>query len=120
MNLSRKEFLLLSVSFVGVGLLGCGGDEVANPDLATGGTTGCLKNGTNSVIGANHGHVLMVAIADIQAGVDKTYAIMGSSPHAHSVTLTAAHFADLAANKPVSATSTTNAQHEHSIMITCA
>lgn len=120
MNLSRKEFLLLSVSFVGAGLLGCGGGDVANPDLATGGTPGCLKNGTSSVIGANHGHVIMVAIADLQAGVDKTYAIMGSASHSHNVTLTAAHFADLAANKPVSTISTTTSMHEHSITISCA
>ncbi|RIA09424.1 hypothetical protein OE09_1259 [Flavobacteriaceae bacterium MAR_2010_72] len=38
----------------------------------------CLQNGTNVSIGANHGHTLTVSIADVNAGVEKTYNIQGA------------------------------------------
>jgi hypothetical protein len=76
-------------------------------------------NGTNVVIGANHGHVLVVSKADVMAGVAKTYHIQGTSLHDHTVTITAAQFAMLAANTSISTTSSTDG-HSHPITVMCA
>ncbi len=97
----------------------------------TGGTAGgggaggasagdCTNNGTNVVIGTNHGHALTVDKADVVAGVDKTYDIMGGSMHTHSVTLKAAEFMMLAQNQQVTLTSTMGGAHTHTVTITCA
>lgn len=79
----------------------------------------CNMNGTTATIAFNHGHVLVVSKEDIAAGVDKTYDITGSSLHAHSVTITAAMFADLAQNTNIMTVSTTNV-HAHDITVVCA
>ena len=80
----------------------------------------CVNNGTNSVIGTNHGHTLTVDKADVVAGVDKTYDIKGSSLHTHSVTLKAADFMMLAQNQQVTVTSSTGGAHTHTVTVTCA
>ena len=121
MKLSRKEFLTLSVTFLGAHLAGCGGEDTTGTvDLSSSGGSNCLQKGTSISIGSNHGHTLTVSVADIQAGAEKTYAIMGTSTHTHSVTLTSSHFADLAANKSVSLVSTSGSGHTHSVSIGCA
>jgi hypothetical protein len=48
-------------------------------------------------VGRNHGHALVVSVADVLAGVPKTYDINGGSGHSHEVTLSAADFATLRA-----------------------
>jgi hypothetical protein len=106
---------------VSVGLLGaagCGGGEATAPDLAM--TGDCLKNGTKSLIAANHGHTITVTIAEIQAAMDKTYDIMGTASHTHSFTVTAADFAALAKGTSVTHTSSDSSGHTHSITISCA
>jgi hypothetical protein len=122
--ISRKQFLL---RLAGAGaaiaaaplLTACGGDD--DSDDGDGTSAGdCLANGTQVSIGSNHGHVLAVSIADVEAGVEQSYQIMGSSPHPHTVTLTAAHFAMLQAGTSVTVVSSTDSQHSHSITITCA
>ncbi len=129
MDLTRKEFLKLTVVFLSTAAAGCGGsDTPANPDLAgphTGPTDlsnagNCLQNGTASTISANHGHSITVPIFDITAGVDKTYDIHGAATHTHSVTLTAADFTALSGNNSVTKTSTTTEAHSHSVAISCA
>lgn len=93
---------------------GCGGDDDGGGGGGNGGGS-CA-----STIESNHGHSLAVPAADVEAGVDKTYGIQGSSPHDHQVTLTAAHFADLKAGKQVFVTSTDAAAHNHNVAVTCA
>jgi hypothetical protein len=80
----------------------------------------CLANGTTSAIAGNHGHVITVTKADIMAGVDKDYHIMGAATHDHVLTITAAQFAMLALNTNISDTSTTTSLHDHVITISCA
>jgi hypothetical protein len=80
----------------------------------------CLANGTNISIGTNHGHTLTVPVADLNAGVDKTYDIMGSSIHTHSVTITAAQFTMLKANTSIMVTSTVGSAHTHVVTVGCA
>jgi hypothetical protein len=48
-------------------------------------------------VGRNHGHVLAVSVADVLAGVPKTYDINGTSGHSHEVTLSAEDFKTLQA-----------------------
>lgn len=79
----------------------------------------CTMNGTAVVIGANHGHVLVVSQADVAAGVAKTYSIQGTSLHDHTVTITDAEFAMLAANTSISTVSS-NDGHSHPITVSCA
>lgn len=73
----------------------------------------------SSVIGTNHGHVLVVSSDDVRAGVEKSYDVTGTSSHAHTVTVTAAMFAQLA-NKQTVMTSATGGSHTHDVTITCA
>lgn len=83
-----------------------------------GGTASCTMNGTNTTIATNHGHTMMVSMADVMAGVMKAYSIRGTSTHDHTVTLTAAHFTMLKANMPVMVTSTVGA-HTHMVTVSC-
>ncbi len=122
MTMSRKEFLR-TLAGVGAGaigatlLMGCGSDD-DDGGMEPGDDPNCVSNGTSALIGSNHGHTINVTMADVSAGVDKTYDISGTS-HLHMVTITAAQFAMLAANTQVSLTSTTGTGHTHSVTITC-
>jgi len=120
MSMTRKEFLGTMLGAAGaVALAGCGGDDGASADAKA---KSCTMNGTNVTIDANHGHVMMVSMADVMAGVDKTYDIMGSAIHTHSVTVTAANFATLQNNPSgsVMVTSSVSSAHSHGITILCA
>ena len=79
----------------------------------------CSMNGTVVTIAGNHGHVLVVSKADVAAGIDKTYNIQGVALHDHTVTVTAAQFAMLAANTSISTVSSPTV-HTHGITVTCA
>src|SRR5205823_5002296 len=70
-------------------------------------------------IGKNHGHVLVVALADVTAGVEKTYAIAGSAGHAHAVTLGAEQMKALAGGAIVR-TKSTKEFHQHKIWVRCS
>jgi hypothetical protein len=128
-EMSRQQFLR-TLAGIGVGTLGaslliaCGSveDDMVDDDMEPPGTPSCVANGSSVTIGTNHGHALTVAMADVSAGAEKTYDITGTSLHAHSVTVTAAQFAMLAAGGSASITvvSTTGANHTHSVMVTCA
>jgi hypothetical protein len=111
--LSRREMF---ASLAGGALLvACGGD-----DVATIGPVSCADNGTTVTISQNHGHVLLVTIEDINAGVDKTYDIMGTAIHTHQVTITAAQFAMLQTDTSITAHSTVESSHSHGIVVMCA
>ena len=113
MTSTRRDFLKIGLS--GLALAGCGGGT--GPVTPTG---NCLQNGTTTSIQANHGHTLIVSKADVSAGVDKAYNIMGTASHTHTVTLTAAHFMMLAQNGSISVTSTTDSAHSHAVNVGCA
>lgn len=147
-NISRAEFFSVTMGGAAAAALlsACGSDEEhchscadaaptgadarradasTNPtvDAASGTPDAAMAtcaDETTASIGANHGHVLVVAIADIAAGVDKTYEIQGSSPHPHSVTVTGPQFTMLAQGATLSLTSTNNSGHSHSVTLTCA
>jgi hypothetical protein len=120
--MTRKQFLHSAIELGAVAfglrvLSACGDGSKSPPDAAP--AASCLQNGTGTTIGSNHGHALVVSKADISAAADKTYHIMGTATHDHTVTLTAAQFAQLAANNAIMTTSSTDASHSHSIMVAC-
>ncbi|MCS6799767.1 MAG: hypothetical protein NZ898_14840 [Myxococcota bacterium] len=90
----------------------------ASMAMEGGGGTSCTS--PSVTIGDNHGHEMTVTAADVEAGVEKTYGIQGTSRHPHTVTLTAAHFADLRAGRTVMVRSSTDAAHAHDITVRCA
>lgn len=71
----------------------------------------CLANGTNSTIGSNHGHNILVSKADVSTGVEKTYAIVNGVGHDHNVTITAANFTTLQNNTSIQVESTLGSGH---------
>lgn len=116
MKITRRQFLGTAV--IGAAAAACGGGD----DGGGGGSKDCVVNGTTATITSNHGHAITVSMADVMAGVDKTYDIMGTSAHTHSVTVTAANFASLM-NSPTASlmvTSTTTDAHMHAVTILCA
>ena len=95
----------------------CSDDEEAPVEE----TEDCIANGTNVSIGANHGHTLTVSRFDVDAGVDSTYSILGTSTHNHQVTVTAANFSSLKSNQSISVLSDDSGSgHTHNVLISCA
>jgi hypothetical protein len=70
------------------------------------------------IFSANHGHILAMTTADIEAGVDHTYNVQGTANHSHTVLITAQMFAQLQANMPVQ-TITMGNNHIHNVSISC-
>ena len=121
MTMTRKQFLGTVMGAAGAALLaGCGGDDGGHLDGST--QRNCAMNGTTTMIASNHGHVIVVTAADVTSGADKTYDIMGTADHTHSVTITAADFAKLQsnANGTVMEVSTVGNAHMHEITVICA
>ncbi len=129
MSNNRREFLqsLIAVG-ASVGLLplatacgddGGGGDTGTGGDAGTGGDGGGGCASTTANIGTNHGHELMVPAADVAAGAEMTYDIMGTSTHAHSVTLTADDMMTLQGGGTVTVTSSSGAMHTHEVTVMC-
>ncbi|MGE5182407.1 MAG: hypothetical protein ACM31C_10115 [Acidobacteriota bacterium] len=131
--MTRKQFLRraleLSAATFGLTVLSaCGGSPTPTPDggpgvdARPGGSAAgrCAMDGTSSTIGDNHGHVLVVPMQDVAAGVDVTYHIQGTSDHDHTVVLRAADFASLQQDRAIMTTSSFDADHSHAVMVACA
>jgi hypothetical protein len=86
---------------------------------STTGEPGACEADPDVVIGTNHGHELVVPLADVMAAVEVTYNIQGTSMHSHEVTLTAADFAMLQAGMVVMVTSSQGAMHDHAVTVSC-
>lgn len=121
MTMTRKQFLR-SVVGAGIGavgvaaLAGCGGDDGGGgtPDSPAAACTA-----PTAAIQGNHGHTLTVSIADVNAGLDKTYDITGSSGHPHMVTITAADFTMIKAGTTRMVVSTSGGGHTHPVNVMC-
>ncbi|PHQ61903.1 MAG: hypothetical protein COC08_03070 [Maribacter sp.] len=125
--MDRKTFIKKTVGAVLItipaySLIGCSNDDSANgdPDLDPE-QADCLANGANaSSISGNHGHTLVVAKADIEAGVEKNYSIKGGSGHDHEIVVSAGNFAKLKNKEAVKIDSSTNSLHKHTVTVSCA
>jgi hypothetical protein len=121
MRISRKDFLKMGAATgatVSLVLIGCGGDD--DDYGGSGGSGGGSSSPCSADIVANHGHVLSIPAADLDATTDKTYDIQGSAPHTHSVTFTAAQMAELKGGASVTVTSSVESSHSHDVSVTCA
>lgn len=70
-------------------------------------------------IGRNHGHAFPIGVADVIAGVEKTYDLTGTSGHRHLVTVTANDFAAVRRGERVRLASTKEGGHIHRLMLEC-
>ncbi|HEV7913879.1 MAG TPA: hypothetical protein VGP22_08935, partial [Albitalea sp.] len=70
-------------------------------------------------IAGNHGHVLVIASADLDSMVNKSYSISGTAGHDHTVTFTPAQLVQLKAHTAVAVTSTMALGHDHVVTATC-
>jgi hypothetical protein len=133
MRLSRKEFLLGTLGGVaGLVGLGCsgssstsgsGGNNGAGGSSASGGAGGQASiTSCAADIADNHPlpHQLDVVPADVAAGADKSYDIQGAADHNHTVVLTAADFAKLAAGSLVAVASSVTFGHSHECSVQCS
>ena len=123
MTITRKQFVGgATASYVLLLLQGCGGggssygapapNPAPPPPVPSCGSAG-------QDISGNHGHVLAIPSADLDSMVDKSYDIMGSADHTHTVTFTAAQLATLKTHAPVTVTTTTTLGHSHQVTATC-
>ena len=127
MMLDRKGFLKATFGLLTTGLgaatiASCGSSSTGSPGTGgagAGGGGGGTCDDPTETIGSNHGHVLTVTAAEVQAGADVTYHIMGTASHDHTVTITAAMFQTLVSGMTVSATSSSTG-HTHGITVVCA
>ncbi len=128
MRITRQTFLKNSILTLGAlwayGATGCSGsDSNAYDEPGSGGSSGSTGAGSGTCaasIDANHGHSLVVTPDDVTQAADKTYDIQGSAVHTHSVTITAADFANLAQGQSLVVTSTETSLHSHTITVSCA
>ncbi len=125
--MDRKTFLKKSLGLVVVAasanaLINCTttDEEFQNAQNNNNNNVDCSANGASaSEITGNHGHTLAVSSEDINSGVDKTYSIQGTSGHTHEITVTAADFANLAADNPVQFITTQSSGHTHTVTVSC-
>jgi len=118
-NISRKRFLgALGSGTVLLWLQACGGG--GDDDGGGGGGGGNASCGAGeSAITANHGHTLVIDEADLDSATAKTYSIMGSAGHDHTVTFTVAQLGMLKNGQGVTVTSSTGSGHTHDVTATC-
>jgi len=102
----------------GTGGTGGGAGAPGTGGSAGGGTAACDIE-IDAQITCRHGHDLVVSVAELQAGVSKTYDIKGSALHSHMVEVTAAMFAELKAGKTVEIFVPSSFQ-PHRVLISCA
>ena len=125
MEISRKAFLqnglLAAAGLLAFSSFGCGGSN--GSDTGSGGQPGSAPDcttGVNADIQLNHGHVLTVSPDDVAAAVDKSYDIQGTALHTHTVTVTAADFAELEKGNTLTLTTSVGATHTHTVTVQCA
>ncbi|MFM6927019.1 MAG: hypothetical protein ACKOX6_01060 [Bdellovibrio sp.] len=128
--MKRREFLLTATqcAFIplGISLLeACGGSGSGYGGSGGGNTSQggqCTTNGTSVIIQVVHtpNHTLTISVADVIAGVTKTYTLSDNgSGHTHSVTITAADFAMLQNNSGITEVSTLTGGHTHNVTVNC-
>jgi len=128
MSTSRRQFLMIAAAVCGGGALlgatGCG-DSGTGTDSGTphdsGGGGSCTTPATT--IALNHGHAMSVSLGDVTADASKTYDIMGTALHTHSVTVSPAQFTSLSHGTSVmivSGPSSGGDGHTHTVTVSCS
>ena len=117
----RREFIqVLVLGGAALGVAACGGGDDGGTDPVQN-TGNCTANGGKAgAITGNHGHSITIPAAHFSAGTDQLYDITGAATHPHTITLTAAQLASLAAGNTVSVTSSNDEAHTHGVTLVCA
>lgn len=125
--MKRKTFIKKTTAGIlfglpAIGLLGCSGSDDDGGNNTPQPTANCLENGTNSSVGSSQGHThnLSVPKEDVAAGIAKTYTLSEAASHIHQVTISESQFATLRNNNSISAVSTSDNGHTHSVNVSCA
>jgi len=121
-TLDRRTFTLEAalavLSGVAITISGCGGSS-SGPSSPSGPaptpTPAPAAGDKVGSISANHGHTAVVVSAQLTAGGAIGLDIRGSADHPHTVELSAADIAAIAANQRVSRSSTNNSGHDHTV-----
>jgi hypothetical protein len=107
---SRRQFTIagaLAALSGAVITIGCGSDSPSGntpPPSDVAGT-----------VGANHGHAATITAAQIGAGSTIVLSIQGTSPHDHTVELTAAEIAQVRGGRQLVKTSSDSFSHTHTV-----
>ncbi len=124
--MTRKAFLkqlgLVTLAAGTASLMACSDDGSANVDAGPDGPSGCTATNAAAMIATNHvhsPHALVVSSADVTAGAEKTYDIMGTATHTHAITVTAAQFVMLQGGGTIMVTSTDGIGHTHVVTVSC-
>lgn len=118
-SMTRKQFLgALGGGTVVLWLQACGGGDSSGGGDGGGDELACGASGAN--ISANHGHSLTINATDLDSTTDKTYSIMGSAGHDHTVTFTSQQLAMLKNGQSVAVTSSVVSAHSHTVTASCA
>ena len=124
--LTRKAFLAqLGTGGWAVVLAGCGGGggsydaSAAPPPPAPAPAPGTLSSCSATQITDNHGHTLVIPVADLTSTVAKTYSIDGTAGHSHQVTFSPAQLASLRTGGAVTVTSSIALAHSHDVTGAC-
>ena len=118
--ISRRQFTLAAamavLSGVAITVSGCGGSSSspAAPSSTGSGSTSASGDRTGSV-SANHGHVAVIASAQLGASGGITLNIQGTASHPHTVALTGSDLSAIAGNQRVSKESSNDAAHTHTV-----
>jgi hypothetical protein len=120
-HLSRREFTLDAVLAILSGVVitltttGCGSTTPASPSASPSPTPSPTSGDVTGVVSANHGHVAVVTQAQMTAGGAVTLNIQGQATHNHTVQLSQAEIAQIAARQRVSKDSSTEEFHQHTV-----
>ena len=117
--ITRREFTLAAamavLSGVAISVAGCGGSDSASPAAPSPTGSGSTSGDRTGSISANHGHSAVIASAQLGASGGITLNIQGTSAHPHTVALSGADLAAIAANQRVSKESSNDAGHTHTV-----
>ncbi|MGE5127441.1 MAG: hypothetical protein ACM3PV_14205 [Betaproteobacteria bacterium] len=120
-TLDRRQFTLAAalaaLSGVAITISACGGSS-SSPSSPTGSTGGTGSSGSTDKVGQisnNHGHSAVITGAQLTAGGALELNIQGAATHPHTVSLTGAEIASIAANQRVAKDSSTNNGHSHTV-----
>lgn len=118
-SITRKQFLQGTAVLAFAPALACddgGGDGEGEGEESGGADCG---GGAAGTVSSNHGHEAMLGAAAITGGAATDIDITGSSPHSHTVSLTADQVASIAAGERVTVTSSSGGGHTHDVTFEC-
>jgi hypothetical protein len=122
LRIGRREFtrqgVIAILSAATITITNCGGGDSSpapTPSPPPGGGGGGGGGDVAGAISGNHGHTAVVTAAQITAANSVTLDIRGTADHPHSVALSAAEVGMIGSGQRVSAASTNDDGHAHTV-----